>query len=383
MNLFCRFIRWLFCKDNPMSVQLSPIGNAAQFFTVNGAPLNAGQLFTYAAGTSTPQATFTSSAGSIQNANPIILGVDGRPPNEVWLSAGIAYKFVLEDSTNAVLGTYDNISGIPPNLIVNSYLTGLTMSAAQAASSVSVAAGQATDSTNVLSMSLSSSISKTTSGWAVGTGNGGLDTGSSAQNTWYHFYLIYRSDTGVTDIIFSLSATGPTLPTSYTNFRRIGAAKTRPTDATTWMGFVQDGDYFQWITPVSQGGGGAIGFDFSSNNPGTSAITQTLPNVPSGVHVLAQLKITLFNADAFANACNFSASDLATNDGNPNVTPGMMPEIFNIATAANLSQSGYTQILVRTDTSARIRWRVDFSTTDVTVRGGAIGWFDSRGRNAG
>jgi hypothetical protein len=95
-----------------MAVYLSPVFNAWQGFTVGGLPLNAGQLNTYAAGTSTPVATFTTSAGNVQNANPIILGVDGRPPQEIWLTGGQAYKFVLTDSLLNPIAPYDNIIGI-------------------------------------------------------------------------------------------------------------------------------------------------------------------------------------------------------------------------------------------------------------------------------
>lgn len=94
------------------SYNLAPIGNGFQFLTTGGLPLNAGQLFTYAAGTSTPQTTYTTSAGSVANANPIILGVDGRTANEIWLTSGVSYKFVLEDSLGNIIATYDNLTGI-------------------------------------------------------------------------------------------------------------------------------------------------------------------------------------------------------------------------------------------------------------------------------
>ena len=45
-------------------------------------------------------------------------------------------------------------------------------------------------------MTLAAAISKTTSAWAVGTGNGALDTGTIANSTWYHVYVIERTDTG-------------------------------------------------------------------------------------------------------------------------------------------------------------------------------------------
>jgi len=95
-----------------MSVNLSPIGNGFQFFTTTGIPLNGGYIYTYLAGTTTPVATYTTSAGTIANTNPIQLGTDGRPPNEIWLTAGTNYKFVLADSSNNVIQTYDNLYGI-------------------------------------------------------------------------------------------------------------------------------------------------------------------------------------------------------------------------------------------------------------------------------
>jgi len=95
-----------------MSVNLSPIGNGFQFFTTTGIPLNGGYIYTYAAGTTTPTTTYTTSAGTIANTNPIQLGTDGRPPNEIWLTSGTNYKFVLADSSNNVIQTYDNLYGI-------------------------------------------------------------------------------------------------------------------------------------------------------------------------------------------------------------------------------------------------------------------------------
>jgi hypothetical protein len=95
-----------------MSVNLSPIGNGFQFFTTLGVPLSGGFIYTYQAGTTTPQATYTTSAGTIANTNPIVLGTDGRPPQEIWLTAGSNYKFILTDSSNVQIATYDNIYGI-------------------------------------------------------------------------------------------------------------------------------------------------------------------------------------------------------------------------------------------------------------------------------
>jgi microcystin-dependent protein len=95
-----------------MAVNLSPIGNSEQFFDNNGIPLNGGLLYTYQAGSSTPLATYTDINGTIANTNPIVLNTAGRLANEVWLTYGFNYKFVLKDSSGVTIGTYDNIYGM-------------------------------------------------------------------------------------------------------------------------------------------------------------------------------------------------------------------------------------------------------------------------------
>jgi len=95
-----------------MSVNLSPIGNGFQFLTTTGLPLNGGLIYVYQAGSSTPLATYSDVNGTVANANPIVLGSDGRPQTEIWLTYGYYYKFVLKDSTGATIQSYDNLYGI-------------------------------------------------------------------------------------------------------------------------------------------------------------------------------------------------------------------------------------------------------------------------------
>jgi hypothetical protein len=103
-----------------MAVNLSPVGGvAAQFFTNTGAVLTGGKLYTYAAGTTTPVTTYTSGSGGAVWTNPIVLNAAGRVPDsgEIWLVDGVSYKFVLKDSTDVLIATYDNITGINSNFI--------------------------------------------------------------------------------------------------------------------------------------------------------------------------------------------------------------------------------------------------------------------------
>ena len=95
-----------------MSVNLSAFGGVGwQFFDNNGAPLAGGLIYTYEAGTTTPQATYTTSAGTIAHTNPIVLNSAGRVPGgEIWLLFA-SYKFVLQTSAAVTIATYDNIYG--------------------------------------------------------------------------------------------------------------------------------------------------------------------------------------------------------------------------------------------------------------------------------
>lgn len=97
-----------------MTVNLSALAGAGQqFLDANAAPLTGGKLYSYEAGTTTPQATYTSVSGATAHTNPIILDSAGRVPGgQIWLTAGQNYKFVLTSSADVSLGTWDNITGI-------------------------------------------------------------------------------------------------------------------------------------------------------------------------------------------------------------------------------------------------------------------------------
>ena len=88
-------------------------GAGAQFFNNNGVILSGGLVYTYAAGTTTPQAAYTTSAGNVAHTNPIVLDSAGRVASggEIWLTDAVAYKFVLKTATGTTIGTYDNVTG--------------------------------------------------------------------------------------------------------------------------------------------------------------------------------------------------------------------------------------------------------------------------------
>lgn len=90
-----------------------------QFIDLEGAPLAGGKLYTYTAGTTTPQATYTDSTGATPNSNPVIL--DERGEANVWLGES-TYKFKLCDANDTEIWTVDYISA--PTAALSPVLSG-------------------------------------------------------------------------------------------------------------------------------------------------------------------------------------------------------------------------------------------------------------------
>jgi len=79
-----------------------------QVFGTDGEPLVGGKIYTYAAGTSTPIATYTDYTAGTANTNPIILDSLGQA--NIWLLTNTSYKFIVRTATDVLLYTVDNIS---------------------------------------------------------------------------------------------------------------------------------------------------------------------------------------------------------------------------------------------------------------------------------
>lgn len=90
-------------------VAVSPILQPhVTFVDASGAPCAGCKFYSYAAGTSTPLATYTDSSGVSQNTNPIILDAAGGA--QIWPSNN-SYKFVLTDALGSLLWSVDNVKG--------------------------------------------------------------------------------------------------------------------------------------------------------------------------------------------------------------------------------------------------------------------------------
>ena len=222
---------------------------------------------------------------------------------------------------------------------------------------IDVSDGQCRNGADTANMELSAALTnkQLSSVWAVGPAAGMLDTGSEAADSWYHIWLIRRSDTGVVDVLASLSATAPSMPTNYDQKRRIGAVLT---DATPdIIAFIQRGDYFFWKSRVQE---------LASADAGTSQ-TLLAVTVPTGIKVMANIM-----ARAFKNS---SAQYLISSPQHDNNVPSTSDYDLKV----NNYQASI-EVFRETDTSARIGYRASVASASLDIS--ILGWIDPRGRDA-
>jgi hypothetical protein len=233
---------------------------------------------------------------------------------------------------------------------------GLTIAnnASDPVNDIDIGTGKATDSTNAISISLTSLITKRLDvTWVVGSGNGGLDTGSIGNGT-YHVFIIQRPDTGVVDALFSLSPSAPTMPTNYIYKRRI-ASIIRV--AGTILAFRQFGDMFKLSVPV---------LDRNSISAATdSLLTLTVPN---GIKVNPIIVADISQTTAGSSGQLFDDADVLT-----------ATVAIARSTLAGEVAVGQTQACV-TNTASQLRYTFFLSGTVGSARITTLGWTDGRGR---
>jgi len=103
------------------------------------------KLNTYVAGTpSTPLATYSDLALTTPNANPVVASAGGLF-GPIYLSPGVAYKFVLTDALGNALWTQDNVT-TPAALVAG---TGISLTTVAGVTTIALTAGAAAASIGV------------------------------------------------------------------------------------------------------------------------------------------------------------------------------------------------------------------------------------------
>lgn len=80
-----------------------------QYFTDLGLPLTGGRLFFYEPSTLVPKDTYSNTALSIPNTNPIVLATNGSPSTDIWLNG--VYRVRLLDATGNLIWDKDPVGG--------------------------------------------------------------------------------------------------------------------------------------------------------------------------------------------------------------------------------------------------------------------------------
>jgi hypothetical protein len=314
-------------------------------------------------------------ATDLNTARPIVAGGTGATTAAGAIAAlgglplaGGTMTGPINMGSNALTNTGDISMGYhalnnPGGLFLSGMLFGLTLAnnALDAVNDIDIAAGStASDSAVPTLITLASGITKRLdAAWAVGSGNGGLDTGSIA-NTTYHVWLIQRSDTGVVDALFSTSATSPTMPTNYDRKRRIGSILR---EAAAIVAFTQDGDIFRRAVKV----------DRSS----TSALASSLLtlSVPTGIPVYPILQSALTTSQLSSSAQNLFASAF---EGSATL------EVQAVLTGGGDSADtarGWIPPIFLTNTSAQLYFACNISSGTIAANVlNTCGWIDRRGR---
>ena len=245
------------------------------------------------------------------------------------------------------------------------YFSGFKLSnnGSDANNDVDVAAGAARDTTNAANIILASALTKRLdANWAVGTNQGGLDTGSEANSTWYHVWGIKRPDTGVVDALFSLSASAPTMPTNYTLKAYVGAVYND--GSGNLKAFSQYGNSVLWKDRVQS---------YNATNPGTSAVLQALLT-PLGIKTIADVEVRLRNVTT-SNLVGL----LTSPDANDQTPSNSADPWYNFGTHTGSTIGTAWSIPTRTDTSSRVRFKLSASGASDEVSLVTKGWTYVRG----
>lgn len=241
------------------------------------------------------------------------------------------------------------------------YIDGLILSndAGDTEHDIEVSVGACRDKDDSGDIELTSAITKRIdASWSAGDGNGGLDTGSVAADTWYHVFAMMVN--GVADACFSTSASAPTMsPGPIYRYRRIGSVLTD--GSANIIAFTQFGDQFLWMTPME---------DANAVSVGTSAVTCVL-SVPNGIQVLAICNWTSTFKSATTHYAYFSSPDVTDNAVTSPSTTHQGP---------GATEPNDIGLNLRTDTSAQVRIRASVTGSAYYIN--TAGWIDLRGKDA-
>ena len=260
---------------------------------------------------------------------------------------------VSADTSNLARLGSDSLLYVP---VLPNYLGGLTLISATTTTFQTSIGGAASDD-NTAMMRLTTALTKSiSSAWAVGNGNGALDTGAIAVSTWYHVFLIQRPDTRNTDVLISTSPTAPTLPANYTNKRRIGSICTD--GSANLLAWLQVGDYFERRDTMA--------WDVSNGSVSTTW-TNFAVHAPHGIRTVVTAVTMFWGTTAGVGWVQMQGTD--------NTLAAAYPNLSNLDANAVYT---CTEVKVPLNTDAQIQAYGSAASAFFYFR--VMGWTDTRGK---
>jgi len=282
-------------------------------------------------------------------------------------SASRPYIGGTTTSFRATMCTFESAvaTTVMNNELINTYTRkrGLILSngASDPTNDITISAGGWMDDTFTYAVVIASALTKRLdAAWAVGDGNGGLDTGSIA-DTSYHLWAIKRSDTGVCDALFSASPTAPTMPSNYDLKVYIGSI-VRASAAIRL--FKQEGNIVTLKVP-------GLGFTAYNGDMATAAVSRALAGIPTGISCVAIVTTKLTDlspaTDVYMRVMSLYETDAAA--GSTNATHQTTVTYDGLIDCVD-----FQTFRVQTDTAAQIAFRTSLYNADIYASGIVRGW---------
>ena len=291
-----------------------------------------------------------------------VTGQASSVDSEIALFSGTGGKTIKRATGTGLVSVVNGVFQTPAvQPLPRNYLAGMVLAnnATDAVNDLDVAAGDCRDDSNSANIVLASAMTKRLDvAWAAGTNQGGRDTGAIADGTW-HVFAIRNPASGVCDVLFSLSLASPSMPSGYTQKRRIGSINR---DAAAYAGglapFTQYGDYFLLRTTRGDVNGGTVG-------PGAN-ISVGMPSVPFGLSFYIDYSYSVFSSVA----TNFFM-----------YTPGVgIVQPTLVIPAGNFQVTG--TMSVWTNTSAQVQMASTVGTAATNISASVLGYLDTRGKDS-
>lgn len=311
-------------------------------------------------------------ADNILSGNHYLLqydeAIDGGAGGWVLLnpSLSLSADAVSYDDTNAYAGAKNvqealeesaNYTGYVENeTTLQNFVYGLTLSnnGTDANNDIDIATGQARG--NSVTVTNSATLTKRLdASWAVGTNQGGLDTGSKANSTTYHVHAIRKDGDGTFDALFSTSVGSPTMPSGWTRVQRLGSVMTD--SSGNIRPFVQNGNEFLYNTsspPV----------DYSNtHNRAKSNLACTLP---AGIRIIG-----IFYVYIVGSAGDFAVTGSLYDGSNTNIKTSLSTYVSTGVKRVSGEMRQYT------NTSAQIQFEIsENANTSTNSTLSTLGWVD-------